>query len=354
MLVIIFIITVCFIGCVSNAASFRFYWQSKVSSTSNFLMTPISLIDCITCVCFSLNTVILIKSATFTNMTFCQFIVYSRVTLATCSFCIVLLIGIDRFLTMYASSSSPKLSMKEAKIFTVGFIVFSFGFAVPDLYVTGIVEYKVEIATNVILKGHYCTDLDDYKNVRQNHSIVKAATILIISAALVVMYALIARKIGTSVQGKDRTNVASPIRKECQTEVTDSETVNQQNPFIDNTVETYTTDTSNSQKDTYDCSNRRNITRVYKLNRQTLVQRITVQAFLMTLVSIGSVIPLSVIKLASPLKKYEYPLWMSFLYHTYLLRSCANPFIIGFCNRKFRQYCKEILCHFCFKLRLHN
>ncbi|KAH3780235.1 hypothetical protein DPMN_158045 [Dreissena polymorpha] len=284
-------------------------------------------------------------------MIFCQFIGYSANTLATCSFFIVFLIGIDRFLTMYASSSSTKLSLKEAKIFTVGFIVFSFGFAVPDFYAIGIVEYKVEIATNVTLKGHYCTDSDDYKNVRKNHSIVKAATIIIISVALVAMYALIAGKIRTSFYGKGQTNAASPIRQERQTEVTDIETVTQQNLSIDDTVETNTSATYDSQNDTIDCTNRRYIPRVYKVNRQRLVHRITLMAFLMTVVSIGSLIPFCVIKFASPLKKYDYPLWMNLLYHTYVLSSCVNPFIIGFCNKKFRQYCKAILCHFCLKLR---
>ncbi|KAH3823314.1 hypothetical protein DPMN_125113 [Dreissena polymorpha] len=168
------------------------------------------------------------------------------------------------------------------------------------------------------------------------------------------MYALIAGKIRTSVHGKVQTNGKSPIRQECQTEVTGIETVNHQNPSIEDTVETNTTDTSDSQKDTIDCTNRRYIPRVFKTNRQRLVQRITLMAFLMTVVSIGSLIPFCAIKFASPLKKYDYPLWMSFLYHTYVLSSCVNPFIIGFCNKKFRQYCKAILCHFCLKLRVHN
>ncbi|KAH3780228.1 hypothetical protein DPMN_158038 [Dreissena polymorpha] len=227
---------------------------------------------------------------------------------------------------MYAISSSPKFSLKEAKLFTTVFIIFSLCFAVPDFYAIGIVEYNVDITTNVTLKGRCCTDSDDYKNVRKYHSIAKAITIMIITVTLVVIYSLIAGKIRTSVHGKGLRNGASHIRQECRTKAADNDYVNKKNPSIEDAVETNTSDTSESQNDASDSKDRRYVSPIQKGNRQILAQRITLLAFLMTVVSIGSLIPFCVIKFASPLKKYEYPLWMSFLYHTYVLSSCANPF----------------------------
>ncbi|KAH3780243.1 hypothetical protein DPMN_158053 [Dreissena polymorpha] len=171
---------------------------------------------------------------------------------------------------MYASSSSPKLSMKEAKLFTTGFIIFSLCFAVPDFYAIGIVEYNIDISTNVTLKGRCCTDSDDYKSVRKYHSIVKAITIMIITVTLVVIYSLIAGKIRTSVHGKGLINGASLIRQACRTKAADTDIVNTKNPSIEDTVETNTIDTSESQNDASDSKDRRYISPIQKGNRQII------------------------------------------------------------------------------------
>ncbi|KAH3779926.1 hypothetical protein DPMN_157735 [Dreissena polymorpha] len=77
-------------------------------------------------------------------------------------------------------------------------------------------------------------------------------------------------------------------------------------------------------------------------NKQ-LRRRITVMVGLMAAASIASLLPYFLIQLIAKYKRYEYPMWLSLLNHTYVLNSAVNPFILGFCNTDFRLFVKNLL-----------
>ncbi|KAH3780234.1 hypothetical protein DPMN_158044 [Dreissena polymorpha] len=84
-------------------------------------------------------------------------------------------------------------------------------------------------------------------------------------------------------------------------------------------------------------------------SRKQLRRRITVMMGLMTAASIASLLPYFLIQLIAEYKRYEYPMWLSLLNHTYVLNSTVNPFILGFCNTDFRSYVISLLCFRCKK-----
>ncbi|KAH3779872.1 hypothetical protein DPMN_157680 [Dreissena polymorpha] len=346
--VIAVVISVCFTGFLCNIVAFNFYKQSPSLSKSIFLLKAISLIDLVTCLCLPFKTSLLFASSTFTSDISCKLLMYSSNACLGSSSFVFSLIGVDRFLTVHSGPSKVKLTLRSTKYLTIGSVLGACVFAIPDLLAAGIRTYKCTIqqTTNMTSTCHSCHDSAKHSELAQIHRLIKVTFVFVSSVTLIIMYALIARKLKKSTVTSRSMNI-STLPSSNDVSLSNILDVQQQNGF--------STDSNDQFKENKSCmfpiTQKRQTSHM-----RSLSQRITLMAFLMTIVSLLSIVPYFVIKYASYTNGIEYlneyPLWLKLLYHTYVLGSCLNPFIIGYCNTQFRDYVKGILCCICLKQKI--
>ncbi|KAH3773217.1 hypothetical protein DPMN_174574 [Dreissena polymorpha] len=343
--VIVLILSVCYVGALCNAVSFNFYRKSRKMRASNFLLASLSFVDCCACLCLSLNTIALFKTATFESEYLCKLINFTGNASVAVSVLLVFLIGVDRFFTMYLNATKLKLTLTWTKLLNVGCYIVGLINAIPDYFLADTVDFDVIFKTNFTLTIKHCTDSRDYESIRKSNSCMKVSLCVAIAVCLIVMYSLIARKVNISAHRRDVSLQRTPRNlQDCTVAGNDFD----RQTACDFPTDGNAIDLSIAEHDSAKSNDNPRVQKRRSTN-PTLGKRITFMAFLMTLVSIVSLTPYCVIKFALSIQKYDFSLGMNLLYHTYVFNNFANPFVIGYCNTKFRAYGKGLLFRMCMK-----
>ncbi|KAH3780142.1 hypothetical protein DPMN_157952 [Dreissena polymorpha] len=374
--VLVFVVTACLVGTISNGMAFVFYKRQakKSKSTTNLIFAILSFADLFTCMILFSTTAPIFYSYTFNNALACKIIMYASNAWVATSFLVIFLLGVDRFLTVYMPITNWKLTSKSAILSAVGILLFSSGMCVPDFMTAEITRFDVRVNDNVTLAAEQCVNADPGKNkhLKKFFSMIKVAIVSIVCLCLIVMYILIAKKVKALKPNQDTgLNHGENAKHAHDLQFTDEYT---SSGFIDKSVDICATAVGSCQRSpsiqtarivratksnaSSACSCfssqtsvksrmsartvRSTITNLTSRNRM-LKRRITLMVFLMVMVSIISLFPNTIIKMSS-LQRHEYPMWMTLLYHTYVLNNCANAFIIGYCNSAFRAYVKSLMC----------
>ncbi|KAH3825307.1 hypothetical protein DPMN_127181 [Dreissena polymorpha] len=344
--VIVLILSVCYIGALCNAVSFNFYRMSRKMRTSNFLLASLSFVDCFACLCLSLNTVTLFKTATFESEYLCKLISFTGNASVAASVLLVFLICVDRLFTICLNATKLKLTLTWAKFLNVGCYIVGMLNAIPDYFLTDTVDFDVIIKTNLTVTIKHCTDSRDYESIRKSNSCMKMSLYVAITLCLIVMYSLIARKVNISARRRDVSLQRTPRNlHNCTVAENDFD----RQTACDVPTESNEIDSSIAEHDSAKSTDNPRIQKSRRSTSSTLGKRITFMTFLMTVVSIVSLTPYCVIKFSLSVKKYDFSLGLNLLYHTYIFNNFANPFIIGYCNTKFRAYGKGLFFRMCMK-----
>ncbi|KAH3780131.1 hypothetical protein DPMN_157941 [Dreissena polymorpha] len=214
----------------------------------------------------------------------------------------------------------------------------------------GITEFDVRLNNNTTLSGRHCmnSDVGENKLLLKYFSMIKVAIVTIASLMLIVMYVLIARQVKSSKPDDETydSHNEDTMHSHCANYIHSADG----NTSTDDIETSVSPQTQPSSNHSISVRNVREINRTgLRLRNQRLRRRITLMVFVMVFVSMLSLCPNTIIKMASSLHRYEYPMWLALLYYTYVLNSCINPFIIGCCNASFRKFVKSILCILCRK-----
>ncbi|KAH3725496.1 hypothetical protein DPMN_051340 [Dreissena polymorpha] len=251
---------------------------------------------------------------------------------------------------------------------------------VPDFMIAGITKFDARVNDNLTLAAEQCVNANPGKNthLKKYFSIIKIAVVSSATLCLIVMYILIAKKVKSSKpkqetdldnmedekHAKDLQSTNEYTSSECLDKSVDICATSSVSCEPSSSLRTARIERAAHSNASVACSGpssqnsvksslsvltvRSTHIKPLGFRNRLLGKRITLMVFLMALVSIVSLFPNTIIKMSS-LQRHEYPMWMTLLYHTYVLNSCVNPFIIGYCNTSFRKFVKSILCILCRK-----
>ncbi|VDI71392.1 Hypothetical predicted protein [Mytilus galloprovincialis] len=179
------------IGVIGNSMVLVVYkYQMKTTSDERYFIPILAVLDVIASVLCSLGTIIWdLMQTNFENVILCKCRYLFASFTASMSFCVLLCIGVQRYLKICRQCA---LSLKPRKMMIVFSILFSIGFCFPFGVNYGINKYEKN--DNII--GNRCSRLKtaDYTS-KQAFSIVFAVILFCVVLTLFILYGMIGFKI---------------------------------------------------------------------------------------------------------------------------------------------------------------
>ena len=369
-IIICCVIIVC--GILGNSMSLAYY-GFKVSRTStNLLITSLSIIDLVTCVILIGEVIELCYSVNFRFVAGCKIMYFMNHWLVLTSGFMLVLIALDR----YRKLCNPfhwQMSVKAAKLATGATLVLAGLLSSRDLFMIDVVRVNITQYDNSMLVGYYCTHSksDTLQTAIVIFHILDGITFVAIMLSATGMYARISV---TLFKHRTRDITSSCVRRPSCVSCSDTTSSSAKRTDtlkrdIDDTEESWSTissgnkevPSSSDQKQSAGFNNSGSMSTLvhFTLSSRSpdkirsaakrnfeVEKKISLMMICVFVTSIVAFIPHFVINLryGGEVSEQEFNVGTQIALRLFMLNSAVNPFIMGVFNTQFRNYVKRVVC----------